>query len=113
MIELLQAEILVRRLGTISDFDNDSWEKKIVKIFKALKVMEKHKDGEPLFSNALKELAGFLQEKRGHLGNSQLMKSCAKSDMSMQDFSAINPVDSIFNNKLMNDSILTVKDANN
>ena len=42
-MELLQAEILVRRLGNIADFDKESWEKKIVKVFKALNVMEKHK----------------------------------------------------------------------
>lgn len=42
-IELLQAEILVRRLGNSTHFDNESWEKKIVKIFKALGIMERHK----------------------------------------------------------------------
>ena len=41
--ELLQAEILVRRLGNIADFDRESWEVKIIKVYKALTVMEKHK----------------------------------------------------------------------
>ena len=63
-IELLQAEILVRRLGTIADFDNDSWERKIVKIFKALNVMERHKMSEPLFSKAFGELGNYIIEKR-------------------------------------------------
>ena len=76
--------------------------------------MEKHKEGEPHFSSSLKELASFLVEKRGHAAKSQMM-SCAKSEASrysMHDFSAINPVDSIWNTKcLLNDSILTNKGA--
>ena len=75
-IELLQAEILVRRLGTISDFDNDSWEAKIVKIFKALNVMERHKLNEPLFSKSFSELANYLLEKR------KINTSNQKSEMS-------------------------------
>ena len=74
-MELLQAEILVRRLGTINDFDNDSWEKKIIKVFKALSVMERHKLNEPVLSKSFSELANYLVEKR-QLNNSNLMKSC-------------------------------------
>ena len=80
-IELLQAEILVRRLGTISDFDNESWETKIVKTFKALSVMERHKLNEPVFSKSFAELANYLIDKR-QLCNSHLMKSCQKSELS-------------------------------
>ena len=54
----------MRRLGTIADFDNDSWERKIVKIFKALNVMERHKQAEPLFSKAFGELGNYIIEKR-------------------------------------------------
>ena len=60
----------MRRLGTIADFDNDSWERKIVKIFKALNVMERHKQAEPLFSKAFGELGNYIIEKR-QLNNSQ------------------------------------------
>ena len=74
-IELLQAEILVRRLGTIADFDNETWEKKVIKLFKALNVMERQKLNEPIFSKSLSELANYLIEKR-QLNNSGLMKSC-------------------------------------
>lgn len=74
-IELLQAEILVRRLGSIADFDNEAWEKKVIKLFKALNVMERQKLNEPIFSKSLSELANYLIEKR-QLNNSGLMKSC-------------------------------------
>ena len=50
VIELLQAEILVRRLGSSADFDNDSWERKVVKIYKALSLMERYKQKKPVFS---------------------------------------------------------------
>ena len=40
VVELLQAEILLRRFGTGEDFDQEGWEKKIVKIYKALLMME-------------------------------------------------------------------------
>ena len=62
--ELLQAEILVRRLGNIADFDKESWETKIIKVYKALTVMEKHKVNEPIFSRSFSELATYLIEKR-------------------------------------------------
>ena len=74
-IELLQAEILVRKIGTISDFDHEAWEIKLIKIFKALSVMERHKLNEPVFSKSFSELANYLVEKR-QLNNSNLMKSC-------------------------------------
>lgn len=42
------------------DFDESGWEKKIVKIFKALSIMEKVKYLKPHFSSTLSELASFL-----------------------------------------------------
>jgi len=64
LIELLQAEILVRRIGNIDNFDINSWEKKVVKIFRALSVMERHKLGEPFFTKSFSELASYLIETR-------------------------------------------------
>ena len=61
---MLQAEILVHRLGTFTEFDNESWEHKMVKLYKALNVMERHKLNEPLFSKSFSELANYLIEKR-------------------------------------------------
>lgn len=107
---MLQAEILVRRLGNIADFDNDSWEYKMIKLFKALTVMERHKLNEPLFSKSFSELANYLIEKR-KLDGSQLMKSCQKSEFSLQDFSNLQAIDSIYLPKGLNDSILTGKDG--
>ena len=63
-IELLQAEILVRRTGLNLEFNNESWEKKVIKIFKAMNVMEKHKEDETHFSKAFAELARFLKDSR-------------------------------------------------
>jgi len=112
VIELLQAEILVRRLGTTDDFDNDSWEKKIVKIFKALNVMERHKTTEPVFSKSFSELGNYIIEKR-RLDNSD-GRTCQKSELSrfsIQDMSQIQGIDSIWNTKMcFNDSILTGKE---
>ena len=46
------------------EFNNDAWEKKVVKIFKALSVMEKHKKEEPFFSKSFEELATFLKDSK-------------------------------------------------
>ena len=69
-IELLQAEILVRRLGgeAAAEFDQDAWEKKLLKINNALRVMEKHKHAEPYFSSSMSELTNFLRENKS-VGN--------------------------------------------
>lgn len=42
------------------DFDEAGWEKKVVKIYKALSVMEKVKYLEPHFSKTFSDLASFL-----------------------------------------------------
>ena len=42
------------------NFDDQSWERKILKIFKALQIMEKAKYLEPHFSLSFYELAQFL-----------------------------------------------------
>ena len=75
--------------------------------------MERHKLNEPVFSKSFSELANYLVEKR-QLNNSNLMKSCQKSDLSrfsFQDFSNIQAHDSIYMPKGLNDSILTGKDG--
>jgi ABC-type hemin transport system substrate-binding protein len=43
---------------------SDSFEKKIVKIFKALRLMEQAKHLEPKFSDGLQELAKYAQENK-------------------------------------------------
>ena len=80
-VELLQAEIVLRSLGTTADFDQEGWEKKIVKIYRALALMEKHKVEEPFFSKSFQELAQHLIEKR-KLNDSNVMKSTTKSEFS-------------------------------
>ena len=108
-IELLQAEILVRRLGNISDFDNDLWEKKIVKIFKALKVMERQKMSEPHLSHAFSELGNFLGERRRL--DTIMGRSINKSDVSrfsLADMSLMGFGDSFMHR----DSVLTDQRAN-
>ncbi len=43
-LELMQQEIMQRKLGTsIIEFDETTWQKKMVKVFKALQLMERHK----------------------------------------------------------------------
>lgn len=42
------------------DFDEAGWEKKIVKVYKALSIMEKVKYLEPHFSKTFSDLASFL-----------------------------------------------------
>ena len=109
-LELLQAEILLRRLGT-QDFDQEGWEKKVVKIYKALQMMEKHKQEEPFLSKSFQELASHLVEKRKLNESSNLMKSTTKSDFSRFSlFEQMQAFDSIWQNpRGQNDSILTMK----
>ena len=52
-----------------------------MKIYKALKMMEKHKTEEPFMSKSFQELALHFTEKR-KLNESNLMKSTNKSDYS-------------------------------
>jgi hypothetical protein len=61
-----------RRLGTeVVPFDNDVWEKKIVKVHKALELMERHKGCEPYLSHKLENLGGYLRTKlKNESGNS-------------------------------------------
>ena len=87
-----------------------------MKIFKALNVMERHKQCEPLFSKAFGELGDYIIEKR-KLNNSQqnLLNSGHKSQvsrLSIQDLSKIHPNDSIWNTKGFNDSVFTGKEQN-
>ena len=43
-LELMQQEIMQRKLGTsVIEFDELTWQKKLVKVFKALQLMERHK----------------------------------------------------------------------
>ena len=112
VIELLQAEILVRRLGTAEDFDNDSWEKKILKIFKALSIMEQHKTCEPVISKSFSELNQHIIEKRRqNKCDVRSMQKSEQSRFSIHDLSQIQAIDSICNTKLfLTDSILTGKE---
>ena len=97
-LELLQAEILLRQLGNTAEFDQIAWEKKILKVFKALKMMEKHKSEEPYLSKSFQELTAHLIEKR-KLNESNLMKSTTKSDFSRFSlFEQMQAFDSIWQN---------------
>ena len=68
-------------MGSVENFDVHSWEKKIVKIFKALQVMERHKLGKPFLSNSFTELATYLNESMRQ-SERNTNKSGAKSDYS-------------------------------
>lgn len=63
---------MARRLGTeVVPFDNDVWEKKIVKVHKALELMERHKGCEPFLSHKMEDLGGYLRTKlKSSSGNS-------------------------------------------
>jgi len=97
----------VRRLGNLGDFDNDAWEKKILKIMKALILMERHKASEPHFSKSFEELASFLKSQRHGR-----RRSCAKSDLSRYSINDQIPAfDSVWDNtRGITDSIMTNKE---
>jgi len=48
----------------VTGFDNNSWEKKIIKINKALGVMERHKKSDPFFSKCFSDLTQFVADQR-------------------------------------------------
>ena len=57
-----------RKTGFIADslsqLDDSSFDKKMVKIYKALRMMEQAKAAEPKFSEAMKDLGKFLSDLR-------------------------------------------------
>ena len=53
-LDLMQSELLRKPTA--------NWAKKLVKVWKALQVMEEHKAHEPYFSRNIAELAGKLKE---------------------------------------------------
>ena len=62
-LELLQDEILYRRLGSdiMSDFHPDKWEKKLVKLYKALNMMERYKQAPPFLSQSFEQLGDYVR----------------------------------------------------
>ena len=63
MLNFRKPEPTEKNHDTIND-EAFKFDKKIVKIYKALRVMEKQKHLEPRFSESLKDLAMFLSEIR-------------------------------------------------
>ena len=110
-VELLQAEILLRRLGTTEEFDQEGWERKILKIYKALTMMETHKTEAPFFSRTFQELVGHLMEKRRLEESDPMMKSNTKSDFSrFSMFEQMPNFDSIWHNPLSNSNNYAQRD---
>jgi hypothetical protein len=48
----MQEEIISRKLN-LTNFDENSWQKKLYKVYKALQAMENHKNTEPYISNSM------------------------------------------------------------
>jgi hypothetical protein len=63
---MLQAEIISRNYpdGKESKFDLDSWEKKIIKVYKAMAMMERYKSEEPFYSWSFSSLVSCIRGKR-------------------------------------------------
>ena len=87
----------------MAEFDSGAWEKKLLKIYKALRLMEKHKQTEPYFSDSFKELAIFLNENKKIAHSNGVTKDSYGgnlSHLSINDISGIFPGESIFNQKM-------------
>lgn len=67
------AEEVMRRMnaamnpGNLAGLDDAAFEKKCVKLYKALRLMEKHKHLEPRFSDAFAEIAKYISQFRKSL----------------------------------------------
>ena len=57
LISILSDEIISNKKAVPS---NTSFDKKIIKVYKAIKVMEKQKMGQPKYSENIKDLAKYL-----------------------------------------------------
>lgn len=49
---------------SLSNLDDSNFEKKVVKIYKAMRIMEQAKHLEPKFSESIKELSKYISEQR-------------------------------------------------
>jgi len=49
-------------IDSLSNLDDSNFEKKVVKIYKAMRIMEQAKHLEPKFSESIKELAKYIAE---------------------------------------------------
>ena len=88
LVFLLSSELLYF-LQSHTHLANDiKLAQKIIKTYKAMKVMETHKSGqEPLLSNCISELANYFFKHQGNIGSKSLSRiSMDKDSSSMINF---------------------------
>lgn len=95
VIEVLAEEVMTKRKYQAMDQSEDfTFEKKILKLYKALRVMENAKHLEPKFSESFKELAyQFAKQRRNNIDGSTSynMSRISKGDIeTSSNFTGIN-----------------------
>ena len=88
---ILAKEIISKRRGDAEDL---SFEKKVIKVHKALKVMEKQKMAEPKYSESLQELVVYFHSLNNE-GESKSLSRLSKLDLD-SSFTGIGSAFNIF-----------------
>ena len=104
LIQLMSSEILMRmRVHEGRTADSSGFCKKIVKIYKAMRVMETQKSAEPRFSTFIKELAYFV-----YAGNDSTSVTMSKlSPAEFETTSNFTGINGAFNNiQIQNNSLV-------